>query len=554
MTTINERIKQIREACGMTTESFALKLGISRSTIEHIESGRNNPSIHVVAQIFKHFPQYKIEWILYGEGQMTEKEVDIPVRELGTKKYKLPEIGLQTEWEQAESITEEEVSQKKQRIEDVLRHFQIGFDSITQTVGPSYTLYEITLAQGVRMGKVRCLEDDIALSIASVGIRIIAPIPGKGTLGIEIPHDHPCTIPMQSVAGSDDFQNTAMKLPMVLGMDVDGKPMLMDLAKAPHILIGGATGQGKSSLIHTLITSLLLKKKPDELKFVIIDSKRTEYAIYETLCNHFLTGLPGDGKHIITDTDKAVQVLECLCQEMDVRYDLLKKSGCRNIKEYNAKNEKGEWVIGKEHRFMPYIVLVVDDYADMMLSRGKDVELPLCRIAQLARAVGIHTIIATQRPTTNIITGTIKANFPARIAFRVAAMMDSRTIFDRSGAQQLTGPGDMLVSHGRVESKRLQAVFTDRQDMVNIVQHITAQYSFTPTFPFLDYKVKKLFQANANKNKVEELFKKTAGMDKSKSPDIEEVRETIEGLKRGIWMLEKWIDDIDYEGFYLPDE
>lgn len=543
---ITERIKIIREEQNLKVDELALKLKVPASFLHRMEKGENNVTVGIIARLHEMFPQYDLEWILYGEGQMTEKEVDIPVRELGTKKYKLPEIGLQTEWEQAESITEEEVSQKKQRIEDVLRHFQIGFDSITETVGPSYTLYEITLAQGIRMGKVRCLEDDIALSIASVGIRIIAPIPGKGTLAIEIPHDHPCTIPMQSVAGSEDFQNTAMKLPMVLGMDVDGKPMLMDLAKAPHILIGGATGQGKSSLIHTLITSLLLKKKPDELKFVIIDSKRTEYAIYETLCNHFLTGLPGEGKHIITDTDKAVLVLEYLCQEMDVRYDLLKKSGCRNIKEYNAKNEKGEWVIGKEHRFMPYIVLVVDDFGDLMLTGGKDIELPLCRIAQLARAVGIHAIIATQRPTTNIITGTIKANFPARIAFRVAAMMDSRTILDRSGAQQLTGPGDMLVSHGRVESKRLQAVFTDRQDMVNIVQHITAQHSFTPTYPFLDYRVKKLFQANAS-------IKIAAGMPQTTSKK-EEARQAIADLERGIAKLKSWIDDMDDKRFYLPDE
>ena len=530
MKTINERIMQIRAESGMTTETFAHKLGISQSTIEHIESGRNNPSIHVVAQIFKHFPQYKIWWILYGEEQMTEKKVDIPVLELSMKEYKLPDIGLQTEWEQAESTTEEEVNQKQKRIEDVLRHFNIEFSSINPTVGPSYTLYEITLAQGVRMGQVRCLEDDIALSIASVGVRIIAPIPGKGTLGIEIPHDHPCTIPMHSVAGSTDFQNTDMKLPMVLGMGVDGKPELMDLAKAPHILIGAATGQGKSSLIHTFITSLLLKKKPDELKFVIIDSKRTEYAIYEPLCNHFLIGLPGGGERIITDTDKAVQMLEYLCEEMDVRYDLLKKAGCRNIKEYNARNEKGKWVIGKEHRFMPYIVLVVDDFADLMLSRGKDVELPLCRIAQLGRAVGIHAIIATQRPTTNIITGTIKANFPARVAFRVAAMMDSRTILDRSGAQQLTGPGDMLVSHGRVESKRLQAAFTDREDITSIVQHISAQHSDTSTYLLPKAKVKE-----------------------SPYADVD-IRKVIADLKQGICKLESMLDNMDDEGFYLPNE
>ena len=530
METINERIKRIREASGMTTESFALKLGISRSAIEHIESGRNNPNVHVVAQIFKHFPKYKIEWILYGEGQITGKEADIPGHELGPKEYKLPDSGLLTRWNLAESVTEEEVSQKKQHIEDVLRHFNIGFSSINPTIGPSFTLYEITLAKGVRLGQVRSLEDDIALSIASVGVRVIAPISGKGTLGIEIPHDHPCTIPMHSVAGSTDFQNTDMKLPMALGMDVDGKPVLMDLAKAPHILITGATGQGKSSLIHTLIASLLMKKRPDELEFVIIDSKRTEYAIYEPLCNHFLTGLPGDGGRIITDTDKAVQVLECLCQEMDDRYDLLKKSGCRNIKEYNAKIENGDLVKGREHRFMPYIVLVVDDYADLMLSRGKDVELPLCRIAQLARAVGIHTIIATQRPTTNIITGSIKANFPARVAFRVAAMMDSRTILDRSGAQQLTGPGDMLVSHGRVGTKRVQAIFTDRQDMENILQHISSQHCHTSAYPLPEAKVKE-----------------------SPHADVD-IRQVIDGLKRGIARLESWMDDVNDEGFYMPNE
>lgn len=536
MTTINERMKQIREACGMTTESFALKLGVSRSIIEYVESGRNQPNVVLVTKLHQHFPQYSLEYILYGESSdmyVAEKKGEGPEDEMNDsikKEYKLPEIGLQTEWEQAESITEEEVSQKEQRIEDVLRHFQIGFDSITETVGPSYTLYEITLAQGVRLGKVRCLEDDIALSIASAGVRVIAPIPGNWTVGIEVPHARPCTIPMQSVAGSTDFQDTDMVLPTALGMGVDGKPVLMDVAKAPHILIGGATGQGKSNFIHTLIVSLLLKKKPAELKFVIIDSKKTEYSAYEPLRNHFLTGLPAEGERIITDTDKAVQTLECLCEEMDNRYDLLKKSGCRNIKEYNIKFEKGELEYEEGHRFLPYIVLVVDDFGDLMLTGGKDVELPVCRIAQLGRAVGIHAIIATQRPTTNIITGTIKANFPARVAFRVAAMMDSRTILDRSGAQQLTGSGDMIVSHGRIESERLKAVFTDRQDIKNIVQHISAQQSHTSTYPLPEVNVKE-----------------------SPHADVD-IRQTIDGLKRSIAKLESWMEDMDEEGFYLPNE
>ena len=530
-------MKQIREACGMTTEEFSVKLGVSRSSIEHIESGRNQPNVVYVKKLHQHFPQYSLEYILYGEssdiyeveknGEETKGEMNDSIKE----EYKLPETCLFTKhFPEEQAITETEVNETKKRIADVLKYFNIEFNSINPTVGPSYTLYEITLAQGVRMGKVRCLEDDIALSIASVGVRVIAPIPGKGTLGIEIPHIRSCTIPLRFVGESTDFQDTNMALPIALGMGVDGKPILMNLAKAPHILIGGATGQGKSNLIHTLIASLLLKKKPDELKLVIIDSKRPEYGVYEPLRNHFLTGLPGKSERVITDTDKAVQMLECLCEEMDIRYDLLKKSGSRNIMEYNTKFEKGELESEEGHRFLPYIVLVVDDFGDLMLSGGKDVELPLCRIAQLARAVGIHAVIATQRPTRNIITDTIKANFPARVAFRVAATMDSRTILDRSGAQQLAGPGDMLVLHGRIETKRFQAVFTDRQDMVNIVQHISVQHSHTSTYPLPETKIKG-------------------------SPHTDmDIRQAIDGLKRSIERLESWLDDMNDEDFHFPNE
>lgn len=391
--------------------------------------------------------------------------------------YRLPDIGMLIKPHHIdEQASMENVNAMKERIAQVLSYFDIGFSSIVQTVGPSFTLYEITLAHGVRMGKVRCLEDDIALSIASVGIRIIAPIPGKGTLGIEVPHQRPSIVQMCDVAGSLKIQSVDMELPVILGKTITGKAKVLDLSKAPHILIGGSTGRGKSSTIHTLITSLLLKKNPDELKFVIVDTKKTEYNVYELLQNHFLAGITDESGHIITDTDEAVQVLESLCEEMDFRYNLLKKAGCRFIKEYNDKFRKGELEPEMGHRFMPYIVLIVDEFGDLMLSRGKEVELPLCRIAQLARTVGIHAIIATQRPTMNIITGSIKANFPTRFSFRVACVMDSRLLIDQSGAQQLVAPGDMLISHGYAMPERLQATFTDRLDIERIVKHISEQH------------------------------------------------------------------------------
>ena len=421
--------------------------------------------------------------------------------------YKLPDVSLLKKLHNTdEPISMENVNEIKERIAQVLGHFDIGFSSIVQTVGPSFTLFEITLAHGVRMGKVRCLEDDIALSIASVGIRIIAPIPGKGTLGIEVPHQRPSIVQMCDVAPSLKIQGMDMDLPVILGKTITGETNVLDLSKAPHILIGGASGRGKSSTIQTLIVSLLLKKNPDELKFVIVDTKKTEYNVYEVLQNHFMAGIMDEGGHIITNSDDAVQVLESLCKEMDLRYNLLKKAGCRFIKEYNDKYGKGELEPEMGHRFMPYIVLVVDEFGDLILSRGKDVELPLCRIAQLARAVGIHAIIATQRPTTNIITGSIKANFPTRFSFRVASVMDSRLVIDQSGAQQLAAPGDMLVYRGCTVAERLQAIFTDRQDIERIVKYISEQHGQACYYPLPKVKAKELEMGCVDMKRLEQLL------------------------------------------------
>ena len=359
---------------------------------------------------------------------------------LDLENYKFPTLDLLNQYEDnGPNIDMEEQNANKDRIIKVLRSFGIEISSIKASVGPTITLYEITPAEGVRISKIRNLEDDIALSLSALGIRIIAPIPGKGTIGIEVPNANPRNVPMQSILNSKKFQETTMELPIALGKTITNEVFMVDLAKAPHMLVAGATGQGKSVGLNAIVTSLLYKKHPAELKFVIVDPKKVEFSVYTPIERHFLAKLPDGEDAIITDVSKVVQTLNSLCIEMDTRYDLLRKAGCRNIKEYNAKFISRQLNPEKGHRFMPYIVIIIDEFGDLIMTAGKEVELPICRIAQLARAVGIHAIIATQRPTTNIITGTIKANFPARVAFRVAAMMDSRTILDRSGAQQLIG-------------------------------------------------------------------------------------------------------------------
>ena len=376
-----------------------------------------------------------------------------------------------------------EQTANKNRIVDVLRTFGVEISSIKATVGPTITLYEITLAQGVRIQKVKNLEDDIALSLAALGIRIIAPMPGKGTVGIEVPNAKSSTVSMESILNSKKFQESKMELPCAIGKTITNEVFMFDLAKAPHLLVAGATGQGKSVGLNAIITSLLYKKHPAELKIVLVDPKKVEFSFYEPIANHFLAKVPDEeADPIITDVTKVVRTLNSLCKEMDTRYDLLKSARAHNIKEYNQKFIARQLNPNNGHRFLPYIVVVIDEFGDLIMTAGKEVELPIARIAQLARAVGIHMIIATQRPTTNIITGTIKANFPSRIAFKVSAGIDSKTILDRTGAQQLIGRGDMLALVGGSEPERVQCAFVDTPEVEHINEYISNQQSYGAPF------------------------------------------------------------------------
>ena len=375
-----------------------------------------------------------------------------------------------------------EQTANKNRIVEVLRNFGVEISSIKATVGPTITLYEITPAQGVRISKIRNLEDDIALSLSALGIRIIAPIPGKGTIGIEVPNAKPNIVSMESILNSKKFQEANMELPCAIGKTITNEVFMFDLAKIPHLLVAGATGQGKSVGLNAIITSLLYKKHPAEMKIVLIDPKKVEFSIYGPLANHFLAKVPDeDAEPIITDVTKVVRTLNSLCKEMDTRYDLLKIAGARNLKEYNQKFIARQLNPEHGHRFMPYIVVIIDEFGDLIMTAGKEIELPIARIAQLARAVGIHMVIATQRPTTTIITGNIKANFPGRIAFKVSAMIDSKTILDRPGANQLIGRGDLLFLHGN-EPVRVQCAFVDTPEVERINQFIAKQQGYVCPF------------------------------------------------------------------------
>lgn len=432
---------------------------------------------------------------------------------LDLEHYKFPTLDLLNSYGDHEpTIDMEEQNANKNRIIQVLRSFGIEISSIKASVGPTITLYEITPAEGVRISKIRNLEDDIALSLSALGIRIIAPIPGKGTIGIEVPNANPRIVPMSSILASKKFQETTFDLPVALGKTITNEVFMVDLTKAPHMLVAGATGQGKSVGLNAIVTSLLYKKHPSELKFVIIDPKKVEFAIYAPIEKHFLAKLPDASDAIITDVTKVVQTLNSLCVEMDTRYDLLRKAGCRNIKEYNAKFINRQLNPENGHRFMPYIVIIIDEFGDLIMTAGKEVELPICRIAQLARAVGIHAIIATQRPTTNIITGTIKANFPARIAFRVASMMDSRTILDRPGAQQLIGKGDMLYLQGN-DPVRVQCAFVDTPEVEKIADFISHQQGYPTAFllpEYVDENAESSSAADVDMNRLDPLFEEAA--------------------------------------------
>lgn len=410
------------------------------------------------------------------------KETELYNPKLDLENYRYPGVDLLKYFENSEpTINMEEQNANKDRIINTLRSFGIEISTIKATVGPTVTLYEITPEQGVRISKIRGLEDDIALSLSALGIRIIAPIPGKGTIGIEVPNSNPKIVSGQSIIGSKKFQESTYDLPIALGKTITNEVFMVDLCKMPHVLVAGATGQGKSVGLNAIITSLLYKKHPSELKFVLVDPKKVEFSIYSVIENHFLAKLPDGGDPIITDVTKVVQTLSSVCMEMDARYDLLKAAHVRNIKEYNEKFINRRLNPEKGHKFMPYIVVVIDEFGDLIMTAGKEIELPIARIAQLARAIGIHMVIATQRPTTNIITGTIKANFPARVAFRVSAMMDSRTILDRPGANQLIGRGDLLFLQG-ADPVRVQCAFIDTPEVEEITKFIARQQGYPTAF------------------------------------------------------------------------
>ena len=430
-------------------------------------------------------PAFEVETNEEEEYQGTEKEPYNP--RLDLENYHYPGIDLMKHYDDnGPTIDMEEQNANKDKIINTLRSFGIEISTIKATVGPTVTLYEITPEQGVRISKIRGLEDDIALSLSALGIRIIAPIPGKGTIGIEVPNSNPKIVSGQSIIGSKKFQESTYDLPIALGKTITNEVFMVDLCKMPHVLVAGATGQGKSVGLNAIITSLLYKKHPAELKFVLVDPKKVEFSIYSVIEHHFLAKLPDGEDAIITDVTKVVQTLNSICVEMDTRYDLLKAAHVRNIKEYNEKFINRRLNPEKGHKFMPYIVVVIDEFGDLIMTAGKDVELPIARIAQLARAVGIHMIIATQRPTTNIITGTIQANFPARIAFRVSAMVDSRTILDRPGANQLIGRGDMLFLQG-ADPVRVQCAFIDTPEVAEIPKFIARQQGYPTAFYLPEY-------------------------------------------------------------------
>ena len=413
-----------------------------------------------------------------------DKQIEAYDPKLDLENYHYPTLDLLKKYDNDGKpyIDMAEQNANKNRIIEVLRNFGIEISSIKATVGPTITLYEITPAQGVRIAKIRNLEDDIALSLKALGIRIIAPIPGKGTIGIEVPNAKPNIVSMESILNSKKFQESAMELPCAVGKTITNEVFMFDLAKIPHLLVAGATGQGKSVGLNAILTSLLYKKHPAELKIVLIDPKKVEFSIYGPIANHFLAKVPDeDAEPIITDVTKVVRTLNSLCKEMDTRYDLLKAAGARNIKEYNKKFTSRQLNPENGHRYMPYIVVVIDEFGDLIMTAGKEIELPIARIAQLARAVGIHMIIATQRPTTTIITGNIKANFPGRIAFKVSAMIDSKTILDRPGANQLIGRGDMLFLNG-AEPVRVQCAFVDTPEVERINQFIAQQQGYVTPF------------------------------------------------------------------------
>ncbi|MFK8036880.1 MAG: DNA translocase FtsK 4TM domain-containing protein [Crocinitomicaceae bacterium] len=428
------------------------------------------------------------------EETLDEKDLDERIKEFGEydpkldlSAYQLPTIDLLEDYGgKTLSINKEELEENKNKIVEVLGHYNIEISKIKATVGPTVTLYEIVPAPGIRISKIKNLSDDIALSLAALGIRIIAPIPGKGTIGIEVPNSNPDMVAMRTMIASEKFQNSDMELPVVLGKTISNETFIFDLAKAPHLLVAGATGQGKSVGLNAVLVSILYKKHPAQVKFVMVDPKKVELTLYNKIERHFLAKLPDSDEAIITDTGKVVNTMNSLCIEMDDRYELLKNAQVRNLKEYNAKFIGRKLNPENGHRYLPYIVVVIDEFADLIMTAGKEIEHPIARLAQLARAIGIHLIVATQRPSVNVITGMIKANFPARVAFKVSSGIDSKTILDSTGADQLIGRGDMLISFGN-ELTRVQCAFVDTPEVEKICDFIGDQRAYPSALMLPEY-------------------------------------------------------------------
>ncbi|MEH0155383.1 DNA translocase FtsK [Limibacter armeniacum] len=447
---------------------------------------------------------------LVGE-QLTIEDMDHYDPKLDLGRYQYPDLDLLNEAPTDKiKVTEEELAKNKEKIVETLNDFKINIKSISATIGPTVTLYEIVPESGIKISRIRSLEDDIALSLAALGIRIIAPIPGKGTIGIEVPNENSELVSMRSVLATKKFVNTDKALPVAFGRTISNEVFVADLAKMPHLLMAGATGQGKSVGINVILTSLLYKKHPSELKFVMIDPKKVELSLFNIIERHYLASLPDAEEAIITDTKKAVYVLNSLCIEMDSRYDLLKKAGTRNIAEYNKKFQNRKLNPNKGHRFLPYIVLVIDELADLMMTAGKEIETPIARLAQLARAIGIHLVVATQRPSVDVITGMIKANFPARLSFRVSSKIDSRTILDAGGAEQLIGRGDMLLSNGN-EMIRLQCAFVDTEEVERLCEYISNQQGYDTAYMLPEFEGENESSAGGvNLADRDELFEEAA--------------------------------------------
>ena len=431
---------------------------------------------------------------------------------LELKNFQPPSIDLLKDHNDGGVITinEEELEENKEKILETLKNYKIGIDHIKATIGPTVTLYEIVPEAGVRISKIKNLEDDIALSLSALGIRIIAPIPGKGTIGIEVPNKNSTIVSMRSVVSSKNYQEAEMELPLVLGKTISNETYVVDLVKMPHLLMAGATGQGKSVGLNAVLTSLIYKKHPSEVKFVLVDPKKVELTLFNKIERHYLAKLPNTDEAIITDNKAVIKTLNSLCIEMDNRYEMLKNALCRNIKEYNTKFKKRKLNPESGNVFLPYIVLIIDEFADLIMTTGKEVETPIARLAQLARAVGIHLIIATQRPSVNVITGVIKANFPARIAFRVTSKIDSRTILDSGGADQLIGRGDMLFTQGN-DLIRIQCAFVDTPEIQKITDFIGSQKAYATAYELPEY----IEEENSSSidNKIDErdvLFKEAA--------------------------------------------